>query len=114
MSDGADYQAGMKRYIVTRTPRAGKTAIVRQLELHGFSVVEDGDRRHCVMAGEGDRGTVDSPRVHRRHSESSTNQKSYDPRACRTWCSFIIDLSFVPLLWQITFDVRGRKASCKS
>jgi predicted ATPase len=31
----------MKRYIVTGAPGAGKTAIIRQLELDGFSVVEE-------------------------------------------------------------------------
>lgn len=31
----------MKRYILTGTPGAGKTAILRQLELDGFSVVEE-------------------------------------------------------------------------
>lgn len=35
------YQAGMKRHIVTGAPGAGKTAIIRQLELDGFSVVEE-------------------------------------------------------------------------
>jgi predicted ATPase len=31
----------MKRYIITGAPGAGKTAIIRQLELDGFSVVEE-------------------------------------------------------------------------
>lgn len=31
----------MKRYIVTGAPGAGKTAIIRQLEIDGFSVVEE-------------------------------------------------------------------------
>jgi predicted ATPase len=31
----------MKRYILTGAPGAGKTAIIRQLELDGFSVVEE-------------------------------------------------------------------------
>lgn len=31
----------MKRYILTGTPGAGKTALLRQLELDGFSVVEE-------------------------------------------------------------------------
>ncbi len=31
----------MKRFIVTGAPGAGKTAIIRQLELEGFSVVEE-------------------------------------------------------------------------
>jgi predicted ATPase len=32
---------GMKRYILTGAPGAGKTSILRQLELDGFSVVEE-------------------------------------------------------------------------
>jgi predicted ATPase len=32
---------GMKRYILTGPPGAGKTALLRQLELDGFSVVEE-------------------------------------------------------------------------
>ena len=31
----------MKRYILTGAPGAGKTAILRRLELDGFSVVEE-------------------------------------------------------------------------
>ena len=31
----------MKRYVLTGAPGAGKTAIIRQLELDGFSVVEE-------------------------------------------------------------------------
>jgi predicted ATPase len=31
----------MKRYIITGAPGSGKTAIIRQLELDGFSVVEE-------------------------------------------------------------------------
>src|SRR5579862_6248475 len=31
----------MRRFIITGTPGAGKTAIIRQLELDGFSVVEE-------------------------------------------------------------------------
>ena len=31
----------MRRYIITGAPGAGKTAIIRQLELDGFSVVEE-------------------------------------------------------------------------
>jgi predicted ATPase len=33
--------AVMKRYVVTGAPGAGKTAIIRQLEIDGFSVVEE-------------------------------------------------------------------------
>ena len=31
----------MKKFILTGAPGAGKTAVVRQLELDGFSVVEE-------------------------------------------------------------------------
>src|ERR1700733_7657365 len=31
----------MRRFIITGTPGSGKTAIIRQLELEGFSVVEE-------------------------------------------------------------------------
>src|SRR3954452_2112265 len=31
----------MKRFIITGAPGAGKTAVIRQLELDGFSVVEE-------------------------------------------------------------------------
>ena len=31
----------VRRFIITGTPGAGKTAIIRQLELDGFSVVEE-------------------------------------------------------------------------
>ena len=31
----------MKRFVITGTPGAGKTAIIRQLELDGFSVIEE-------------------------------------------------------------------------
>jgi len=31
----------MKRFILTGTPGAGKTSIIRELELEGFSVVEE-------------------------------------------------------------------------
>jgi len=34
-------KAHMRRYIITGAPGAGKTAILRQLELDGFSVVEE-------------------------------------------------------------------------
>ena len=31
----------MRRFVITGAPGAGKTAIIRQLELDGFSVVEE-------------------------------------------------------------------------
>ena len=40
----------MRRFIITGAPGAGKTAIIRQLELDGFSVVEEAatDSGHWV------------------------------------------------------------------
>ena len=39
----------MKRFIITGAPGAGKTAIIRQLELDGFSVVEEA-ATHVIAA----------------------------------------------------------------
>ncbi len=45
----------MKRFIITGAPGAGKTAILRQLELDGFSVVEEA-ATHVIAAAQA-RGT---------------------------------------------------------
>ena len=47
----------MRRFIITGTPGAGKTAIIRQLELDGFSVVEEAATD--VHAALEDNGTVE-------------------------------------------------------
>jgi predicted ATPase len=47
----------MRRFIVTGTPGAGKTAILRQLELEGFSVVEEAATD--VIAAEQARGVAE-------------------------------------------------------
>src|SRR6476469_6258485 len=46
----------MKRYVLTGAPGAGKTAIIRQLELDGCSVVEEAATD--VIAAAQARGTV--------------------------------------------------------
>ena len=46
----------MRRFIITGAPGAGKTAILRQLELDGFSVVEEAATD--VIAAEQAQGTV--------------------------------------------------------
>ena|SRR5579875_437977 len=51
----------MRRFIITGAPGAGKTAIIRQLELDGFSVVEEAATD--VIAAAQARGTV-QPWVH--------------------------------------------------
>ena len=45
----------MKRFILTGTPGSGKTALIRQLELDGFGVVEEAAT--AVIAAEQARGT---------------------------------------------------------
>lgn len=47
----------MKRFIVTGAPSAGKTTIIRQLELEGFSVVEEAATD--VIGAEQARGTAE-------------------------------------------------------
>src|ERR1700686_1825789 len=47
----------MKRFIITGAPGAGKTAIIRQLELDGFSVVEEAATD--VIAAARDMGTAE-------------------------------------------------------
>lgn len=47
----------MKRFIITGAPGAGKTAILRQLELEGFSVVEEAATD--IIAAAQARGTVE-------------------------------------------------------
>ncbi len=47
----------MKRFIITGAPGAGKTAIIRQLELEGFSVVEEAATD--VIAAAHARGTAE-------------------------------------------------------
>src|ERR1700693_5279787 len=47
----------MRRFIITGAPGAGKTAIIRQLELDGFSVVEEAATD--VIAAAHAQGTVE-------------------------------------------------------
>src|SRR6266478_2967509 len=47
----------MRRFIITGAPRSGKTAIIRQLELDGFSVVEEAATD--VIAAAQARGTAE-------------------------------------------------------
>jgi len=47
----------MKRYIITGAPGSGKTAIIRQLELDGFSVVEEAATD--IIAASQARGTAE-------------------------------------------------------
>src|SRR5262249_26100914 len=46
----------MRRFVITGAPGVGKTAIIRQLELEGFSVVEEAATD--VIAAAQDRGTA--------------------------------------------------------
>jgi predicted ATPase len=94
----------MKRYIVTRAPRAGKTAIVRQL------VEEATTDGIALWQAKG----IAEPWTRPEFIDAIVSlqpTKELRSASVSDLCSFIIDWSFVPLLWQSTFDVRGRKAS---
>jgi predicted ATPase len=53
------------RYVVTGAPGAGKTAIIRQLEIDGFGVVEEAATDVIAfVAGKGNSRAVDSPGVY--------------------------------------------------
>ncbi len=47
----------MRRFIITGAPGAGKTAIIRQLELDGFSVVEEAATD--ILAASRAKGTIE-------------------------------------------------------
>ena len=71
----------MKRFIVTGTPGAGKTAIIRQLEQDGFSVVEEAATD--VIALEQARGIAE-PWTHPSFIDAVANlQKQRQLRASR-------------------------------
>ena len=55
----------MRRYILTGAPGAGKTAILRQLELDGFSVVEEA-ATDVIAAAQAQRndGAMDGAGIH--------------------------------------------------
>jgi predicted ATPase len=112
MSLGANYLPGMKRYIVTGAPGAGKTAVIRQLELDGFSVVEEAETD--IIALWQARGIAEPWTRPEFINAVVSLQQTRELRSASVseLVQFTIDRSFVPLPWQITFDVRGRKASC--
>ena len=69
----------MRRFIVTGTPGSGKTALIRQLEREGFSVVEEAATD--VIALEQARGVAE-PWVHPSFIDAVTNlQKQRQTRA---------------------------------
>jgi len=69
----------MRRFIITGAPGAGKTAIIRQLELDGFSVVEEAATD--VIAAAQANGTV-QPWTHRSFIDVVANlQKDRQIRA---------------------------------
>ncbi|HYK35716.1 AAA family ATPase [Alloacidobacterium sp.] len=55
----------MRRFIITGAPGAGKTAIIRQLELDGFGVVEEAATDVIRSASPGNDPALDTSLVHR-------------------------------------------------
>ena len=71
----------MKRFVITGAPGAGKTAIIRQLELDGFSVVEEAATD--VIAAARERGTTEPWARPSFIDEIATLQKDRQIRASR-------------------------------
>lgn len=56
----------MKRFVLTGAPGSGKTVIIRQLELEGFSVVEEAATDVIALAqARGIAETLDALLIHR-------------------------------------------------
>lgn len=101
----------MRRFIITGAPGAGKTAIIRQLELEGFSVVEEAATD--VVAAAHDQGTV-QPWAHPSFIDAITNlqrdrqiRASFQPdevqfhdrcAVCTAALAVYLGYSFSPLL----------------
>ena len=54
----------MRRFIITGAPGSGKTAIIRQLELDGFSIVEEAATDVRRRASPRNGSTLDASLVH--------------------------------------------------
>jgi predicted ATPase len=56
----------VKRFVLTGTPGSGKTAIIRQLEIDGFSVVEEAATDLIALTqAQGNHRTMDASLVYR-------------------------------------------------
>ena len=88
----------MNRYVLTGAPGAGKTAILRQLELEGFSVVEEAATD--IIALWQAKGIAE-PWTHPGSLmpwSAFNKQESAGLPPSRRSCSFMIDLSCALLL----------------
>ena len=102
----------MQRFVLTGAPGAGKTAIIRQLELDDFSIVEEAATDVIALAqAQG----IPEPWTHAAFIDSITAlQKQRQIRAADETFSFTIDRSSarrrsrtisdtrVPMLWRVS------------
>lgn len=98
----------MRRFILTGAPGSGKTAIMRQLELDGFSVVEEAARD--IIALEQARGVAE-PWTHASSSIRSPNCKGggrFERRARPKKHSFTTGRLSAPLPSPSTLDILFR------
>ncbi len=101
----------MRRYIITGAPGAGKTAIIRRLELDGFGVVEEAATD--VIAAEQARGTsqpwthpsfidaiVDLQRERQIRASCQTDEVQFHDRCavCTAALAVYLEYPFSPLL----------------
>ena len=97
----------MKRFILTGAPGAGKTAVIRQLELDGFGVVEEAATD--IIALEQARGVAE-PWKYPHPSIRLLNYKdggNCERRTSRTRSSFTTGRQFAPLRWRSSWDIHS-------
>ena len=98
----------MRRFIITGAPGSGKTAIIRQLELDGFSVVEEAATD--VIAAAQTQGTI-QPWTHPSFIDAIATCKGtvrFERLINQMRSSFMIVALFVPRPWQSTSDTLFR------
>jgi hypothetical protein len=116
----------MKRFILTGAPGAGKTAIIRQLEIDGFSVIDEaatdmivlGRRAKSLSRGQSRRSLIQSQICNEcgycahRTSQATSNSMIVQPSAPRPW-RFVWDTLF-PQCFRVNWDASGQTLFLRS
>jgi len=98
----------MKRFVLTGAPGAGKSVILRQLELDGFSVVEEAATDLIALAQARallNRGCIPRSSI---RSLICRDSASFARPASLMGYSSTIDLPSAPLPWRCTLVTRFR------
>ena len=94
----------MRRFILTGTPGSGKTAIIRQLELDGFSVVEEAATDVIALGRRGASLKHGSIPLSSTRLLNCKDNGSFERRARHTSYSFTIGRPSALLPWRSTLD----------